>query len=175
MQTRRKRTEHGFTLMEVMLAMVVFLMMSLMFAAVFPVAVRAGKLSSNYAQATQIAQHKIDQLRAAGVGKLGYSSLNAAQIVDPMASPPAGLPATYTFTTVDGLASNGTNNGYFPPGSGGTITIRDYNAYLTSLGAASPVPAGVMDYVTINIQWSGGGVSSGSYTTSALIIKMKHN
>lgn len=157
------------------MAMTVFLMMSVMFAAVFPVAVRAGKMSNNYAQAAQLAQHKIDQVRAAGIGKLGYNDLSTAQIVDPMANPPAGLPATYAFTGVDGLANSGTNNGYFPLGSTGTLTVRDYNAYLTSQGASSPVPAGVMDFITVTIQWSGGGVSPGSYTASALIIKMKHN
>lgn len=172
---QRRKSQSGFTLMEVVLAMVIFLMMSVMFAAVFPIAVRAGKLSNNYAQAAQLAQHKIDQVRAAGINKLGYSDLNAAQIIDPMATPPSGLPATYTFTAVDGLAPSGGNGGYFPPGSTGTLTISDYNAYLTSQGKVSPVPTGVMDYITINIQWSGGGVSSGSYTTSALIIKMKHS
>ena len=52
------------------MALVVFTMMTLMFAAVFPMAVRGAQYSSNYAQAAMLAQHKMDQLRSAGFDKL---------------------------------------------------------------------------------------------------------
>ena len=63
--------------------MTVFMMMTLVFAAVFPVALRGAQFSNNYAQAALLAQHKIDQLRAAGFSKMDYTDLNNLGIVDP--------------------------------------------------------------------------------------------
>ncbi len=182
MQTRhiqRRNRQNGFTVAEVVLALTVFLIMTLVFAAVFPLAVRGAQFSNNYAQAGQLAQHKIDQLRAAGFTKIDYTDLNALSIVDTMSSPPASLPASFPFTSSDNLTSNGTTQGYFPPGSTGTIYICDYNSGATFadgtvLPGNSAVPAGQVDYVTIKIKWTGGGVSSGSYSVSAMIIKMLH-
>ena len=97
------RRQRGFTIMEVVLAMTVFLMMVLMFAAAFPLTVRAAQFSSNYAQATQLAQHKIDQLRAAGYGSLNGAALAGTGIINsatPVANP-AGSPTgstSYSFT-----------------------------------------------------------------------------
>lgn len=170
----RRARRSGFTLIEVALSLVVFLMMTLVFAAVFPMAVRAAKFSNNYSQAAMLAQHKIDQLRAAGISKLDYADLSSQGIVDTMTTPPSSLPATYTFTTVDNIASTGTTTGYFPTGSTGTLTVRDYNAYVTGQGSACSVPAGVMDYVTVTLNWSGAGVSTGTYSLSAIIIRMPH-
>lgn len=171
---RRVQTS-GFTLIEVTMALVVLLMMTLMFAAVFPIAVRGSKMSDNYAQAAQIAQHKIDQLRAAGFSSLNYTSLNGAGIVDTTASPPASLPATYHFESSDNLVNNGSNNGYYPPGSTGTVTIQDYYTYAVSKGITSGIPpAGAVDYITVTITWTGGGVQGGTYSASAMVIQMKH-
>ncbi len=76
--TRRFRQRHGFTIAEVMLSLTVFTMMTLMFAAVFPMAVRGSMYSSNYAQATMLAQHKMDQLRSAGYDKLNFNPASGA-------------------------------------------------------------------------------------------------
>ncbi|MBV9850326.1 MAG: prepilin-type N-terminal cleavage/methylation domain-containing protein [Armatimonadetes bacterium] len=166
--TRRRRRQRGFTLMEVTLALIIFLMMTLVFAAVFPVAVRGAQFSNNYAQAAQLAQHKIDQLRAAGFSKMDYTDLYNQGIIDAMNAPPASLPYSFTFTGADNLVSAGTTQGFFPPGSAGTISVVDYSTMNPT------VPAGQVDYVTIAINWSGGGISSGSYQVSAMIIKMAH-
>jgi len=170
MRKPRRHTGRGFTLMEVTLALIVFLMMTLMFAAAFPMALRAAKFSNNYTQAAQIGQHKIDQMRAAGVNNLTYAGLSNQGIIDasPMTSP-------YSFTTVDALANNGTNHGYFPTGSTGTITVQDYHDFQAASGVTPTVPEGVMDYVTVTITWTGGGVSTGNYHVSAIIIKMRHS
>ena len=175
---RRKSGRQGFTLIEVMFASIIFLMMALMFAAVVPMSVRAAKFGNNYSQAAMLAQHKIDQLRAVGIGKIDYADLSTASIIDTMATPPSPdtTPYTFTFNTVDNVVSTGANTGYFPAGStGGTISVVDYNAYQISKGVATPsVPAGVMDFITVTIAWSGGGVSSGTYSASAVIVKMAH-
>ena len=61
---RRNNLRRGFTMAEVMMALAVFTMMTLMFAAVFPMAVRGAQYSSNYAQGSMLAQHKMDQIRS---------------------------------------------------------------------------------------------------------------
>jgi len=152
--------------MEVMLALIVFMMMTLMFAAAFPVAVRAARISNNYAQATELAQHKIDHLRSASYSNLSsVSILQGRGIID---SPqPTGYPITnptgfttgsaqYTFTTTDSLTN------YFPPGSTGVVTISPDSA----------APSGQMKDVTVTISWTGGGASSGQYTARTKIANL---
>ena len=164
--TASRRRQRGFTIMEVVLAMTVFLMMTLMFAAAFPLTVRAAQSSSNYAQATQVAQHKIDQLRAAGYGSLNGAALAGLGIIDSATAVtnPAGLPAgstSYSFTTVDNLVGTAASplSGYFAPGSTGTVTISpDSNS-----GSGT-----VLD-VSVLISWTGGSGASGNYSVSAVI------
>ena len=152
------RRQRGFTIMEVVLAMTVFLMMVLMFAAAFPLTVRAAQFSSNYAQATQIAQHKMDQLRAVGYGSLNGAALAGTGIIDSATAVanPTGSPSgstSYSFTASDNLTA------YFAAGSGGTVTISpDTNS------GSSPV----LD-VTVLVSWTGGSVSSGNYSVTAVI------
>ncbi len=172
---RRRRGRSGFTLMEVAMAMMVFTMMTLMFAAVFPMAVRGAQHSSNYAQGTMLAQHKMDQLRTTGYIRLvDPAKLAPTGIID---NPqPAGYPivsngaTTYSFTSVDSLVSDGTTKGYFAAGSTGTVTVSDYAAGAAPSGT-SGVPAGTLAYVTVTISWVGGGISSGSTSVSAIISK----
>ena len=160
-RTRRS----GFTLAEVMLALAVFSMMTLMFAAVFPTAVRGAQFSGNYAQGTMLAQQKMEQLRANGYGSLvddvqstALDKLKSLQLID--GQNPDG---SYDFTTSDNLTNNGVTQGYFPPGSTGTITVMPYTA--------GGVPGGSLVYVTITVAWTGGGVSNGSTSVSAIISK----
>lgn len=167
---RRSAAGRGFTLVEVTLALIVFLMMTLVFAAVFPTALRSAKFSNNYSQAAQIAQHKIDQMRAAGISNITYTGLLNQNIIDPVTPAPTGLPFTAPFTLTDGLANNGSgNNGYFPVGSTGTITVQDYHTI------NSAIPTGQMDYVTVALNWTNGSAAPSQYQVSAIIIKMKHN
>ena len=72
----------GFTLIELAIAMFVFGMILILFGAIFPVATRAGHTGGNYAQATFLAQHKIDQLRNAGAAKLDGASLVGLGLID---------------------------------------------------------------------------------------------
>jgi len=172
---RRPSINAGFTIAEVALSMIIFVMMTLMFAAVFPMAVRGAHFSSNYAQAATISQHKLDQLRAAGYGRLfnptGDNGLASLSIID---SPqPTGYPitgggaTTYSFTTADNLVSSGTSRGYFPGGSVGTVTIQDYNTFNTGAGVAG----GTLAYVTVKIAWSGASLAPSNYRVSTIIAK----
>jgi len=158
---RRKSRRGGFTIAEIALALIVFTMMTLMFAAVFPMAVRGAQYSSNYAQATLVAQHKMDQIRSMGYKKTTMpSDLVGLNIID-SATPNAN--GSYNFTNADNLVSSGGVQGYFPAGSQGTVTISDYNA------TNSSVPSGTIVLVKVNITWVGGGVSTGSYSLTTMI------
>ena len=166
---RRRRA--GVTITEVALTLIIFAMMTMLFAAVFPMTIRGAQYSGNYSQAAMIAQHKMDQLRSTGAGGLTPGHLADISAIDQ--SQPTGYPltvpggATYSFTTADSLVNDGTTHGYFAPGSQGLVTIADYTAVHNSSG----IPAGTLYYVTVTVNWVGGGVSNGSYTTSSIIAK----
>jgi Tfp pilus assembly protein PilV len=152
-----KRCLRGFTIIEVTISMMVFLMMILVFAAVFPFAVRTAQFSNNYSQAALIAQHKIDQLHSAGYSRLNYNALSGLGIIDSSNSAP------YSFAGVDHLVNGNGNSGFFGPGSTATITIQDYNL------VNSAIPAGQMDYVTVIVRWVTPNMPAGTYKVSTLI------
>ena len=141
--------------------------MTVMFAAVFPMAVRGAQYGGNYAQGTMLAQHKMEQLRTTGYGRLVTDQLPRAS-----ADKLSGLNSltartrdgSYDFTSSDNLTSTATTQGYFPPGSTGTITVTPYVT-------AGGVPSGTLAYVTVTIAWTGGGVSNGSTSVSAIVSK----
>lgn len=148
----------GFTLIEVTVAMMIFLAMILMFAAVFPIAVRGAIFSNDYSQAVALCQHKMDQLRQEGFNNMGDSGsvLSNDGVIDAV-TPPTALPYTYTFTNCDNLTS------FFPSGATGTITIQDATG-LTSVYDA-----------TVQIQWNLPNNGKSSYTLHAMIVKNEPN
>ncbi|MDH7603165.1 MAG: type II secretion system protein [Armatimonadota bacterium] len=88
----------GFTLVEVLLSLGVFVVLTLIFSASVPLAHRTAKLNGQYSQAISLCQHKIDQLRAIGYGRINYTELSDAQVIDesPSYSP-------FSFTEVDSV------------------------------------------------------------------------
>lgn len=90
----------GFTLVEVIISIFVLGALTLIFAACVPVARKTARMNGNYSQAISLCQHKIDQLRAVGFGRLNYTELEDAQIIDPT---PNGSP--YSFVAVDEVAT----------------------------------------------------------------------
>jgi hypothetical protein len=121
----------------------------LAFGALFPTAAKSSKMNGNYAQAVSIAQHKIDQLRSVGYGRLNFTELNNAGIID--ATPTA---APFSFSGVDNLAS------YFPAYSG-TIDVSYVNT-----------PEGTtLAQVTVAVTWTGQGdkATGGNATLVSLI------
>jgi prepilin-type N-terminal cleavage/methylation domain-containing protein len=168
---RKRLGRAGFTLIEVTLAMVVFLMMTMVFAAVFPVAIRASRMSNNYAQAALITQHKIDELRGVGFDGLvpnssKFSTLPSLGYIDTPTTTPSSLPYTVYFTNADNLVADSAGPGYFPNGAVGQITVKDYSTVDSTMSGAT----GNVDMVTISITWPGGAGAGGSYTASALIV-----
>lgn len=174
MQTMHKQNKRrrGFTLVEIMIAVVIFTLMILACAAAFPVALRAGHAGNNYAQAALIAQHKIDQCREQGYSSIyrgagvAVTKLGDLNIVDDNSGQanPAGYPAgseAYTFTAADNLAASN-----FPAGTKGTLIIGPPNTG----GASHWTPVGQIVQVTVVIAWPAGAQTAGAFTTHTLIV-----
>jgi len=93
-------SRRGGALLEVMIALMVFACMMITFASSIIIAKSSSKMNGQYAQAISLCQHKVDQLRAVGFGRLNYTELNDAGIVDdtPTQSP-------YSFVVSDDVSS----------------------------------------------------------------------
>lgn len=117
------------------------------FFALMPMSFKTGKMVGSYQQASSLLQHKVDQMRGVGYGRLTYAELKDAGIID--ASPST---APYSFKTVDGLTSL-----YSVPTA--TIQISDYSASIKR--------------VTVTLIWSGSSMQQGrgDMTVTALIAK----
>jgi prepilin-type N-terminal cleavage/methylation domain-containing protein len=118
--TRHHRTTRGFTLIEVMISLFVFALLTVIFASSLILGKASSKMNGQYAQAISLCQHKIDQLRAVGYGRLNYTELDDAEIVDPS---PTSSP--YSFVVVDEVAN------YLPgpshtQGPTATLTIANH-------------------------------------------------
>ncbi len=117
------------------------------FAALLPIAARGTQMVGNYQQASSLVQHKIDELRSVGYGRLTYTELLSAGIIDaaPTTSP-------FNFATVDGLNS-------IYPNATGTIDITNFSTSIRQ--------------VTVTVTWDSSSIKqcNGSLQAVALIAK----
>ncbi len=82
----------GSTFIEVMIMLMVLTCLVIVFSGSVLMAKRSSKINGQYAQASSLCQHKIDQLRALGYGRLTYSELSDAEVIDATpASQPYGF------------------------------------------------------------------------------------
>jgi len=112
-----------------------------------PTAMKTGKMVGNHQQAASLVQHKIDQLRGVGWGRLNHTEMVNAGIIDanPGASP-------YSFVLVDGI------HGMYVEAVA-TITVEDFSPQVKK--------------VTVTLTWTGSAQrqGNGTLTASALIAK----
>lgn len=112
-----------------------------------PTAMKTGKMVGNHQQAASLVQHKIDQLRGVGWGRLNHTEMVNAGIIDatPGASP-------YSFVLVDGI------DGMYVEAVA-TITVEDFSPQVKK--------------VTVTLTWTGSAQrqGNGTLTASALIAK----
>lgn len=96
MAKARNHSNKGFTLVEVMISLITFAVLTIIFGAAVPLAKKTAHMNGQYAQAISLCQHKIDQLRAVGYGRINYTELSDAGIIDdiPTTSP-------FSFNEVD--------------------------------------------------------------------------
>lgn len=147
MRRSPRNKKSGFSLVEAAIAMMVVAAAAGVFFALMPMSFKTGKMVGSYQQASSLLQHKVDQMRGVGYGRLTYAELKDAGIID--ASPST---APYSFKTVDGLTSL-----YSVPTA--TIQISDYSASIKR--------------VTVTLIWSGSSMQQGrgDMTVTALIAK----
>lgn len=112
---RAGRHRRGITSLEILFAVTLVFAASMMYVALVPSALKTERMMANHQQATSLLQHKVDQLRGVGYGRLTYDELKDAGIIDatPTSSP-------YRFNTVDRLTD------YYKAATG-TITITDFD------------------------------------------------
>jgi prepilin-type N-terminal cleavage/methylation domain-containing protein len=134
----------GYTLIEVMVAMFLISMAAITFSAMMPMAAKGSHMVSNYQQASSLVQNKIDEIRAVGYGRIDYTDLLAAGIID---SSPTSSP--YSFTGVGGLDT-------ILPGASGTISVSNYSTTIKQ--------------VTVTVSWAGGGIKQDTGTLSAVAL-----
>jgi prepilin-type N-terminal cleavage/methylation domain-containing protein len=140
---RLKTKRGGFTLIEVVISLAVFTMVILVFAVSMPMAEKSADMNGQYAQAISLCQHKIDQLRSVGYGRITYDELSDAGIID--TSPSSGL--YFSFTGVDNISTY--------------LQNPDARIYITN------VSTGIVE-VTVTITWK---KSSYETKTSTLTVK----
>jgi hypothetical protein len=118
---------------------------AILFGSLYPTAAANAHASGAYSQAMNAAEHKAEQLRVLGYGRLSYRELLAAGVIDPTAGPPP-----YRFEQTDGLAGR-------LPGAVGTIDLAPAGPDLT--------------LATVRISWTDlhGGPGGRSYAVSMLI------
>jgi prepilin-type N-terminal cleavage/methylation domain-containing protein len=141
------RKKRGYTLLEVIVALGLVATGTLAFGAMVPMSARSSRMNANYQQAVSLLQHKIDQCRAVGWGRLTYTELQNAGIID--ASP---VTSPYSYATVDTLTS-------IYPSATGTLQVSDYNSDIRQ--------------VTVTLTWTGSPVrqGNGTLTATAMIAK----
>lgn len=119
------RSSRGFTLVEIMVVLFVLAVIVMIFAGSVVMAEKAAHVNGQFAQALSLCQHKLDQLRAVGYGRLNYTELDDAEIVDPT---PTSSP--FSFVVVDEAA-----NYLLSPTA--TLTIQDLTAGKTKIVTAT--------------------------------------
>ena len=139
----RRGPRRGFTLVEAMISLFVFGLVTVIFASSLVVAKSASTMNGQYAQAISLGQHKIDQLRAMGYGRLTFTELRNAERVDatPTTSP-------YSFAGVDAVAT-------CLPNPTATLTIAD---------AAGSYDSTRVKVVTVTMTWKASPTRTGNST-----------
>ena len=142
-----KRAHRGFTWIEILASIFIVGLSAVFFASLYPMATKSQLMVGNHQQALGLIQHKIDQLRAIGYGRLTYTELKDAGIID---ATPASSP--YRFDGVDSLTT-------IYPAAQGTITISDFSSNVRQ--------------ATVSLTWSGSArrQGNGSLSLTTLIAK----
>ena len=137
MESMRNSSRSGFTLLEVVVSVFVLTMVALVFATTIPAARKAAYMNGQYAQATSVCQHKLDELRAIGPGRMDtFQELVDAQVVDatPTSSP-------YSFTARDNLVNhlNDPAQDLRLPMATGRLTVAKNATYSDAMNATVTV------------------------------------
>lgn len=141
----RRGKRRGASLIEIVITIFLMAMAVMTFGGFYPTAARSSQMSGNHAQAISLVQHKVDQLRAMGYGRLTYTELRNAGVIDSTSTA-----SPYRFEQIDGLSSQ-------LPAAVGTIALASAGSDLMQ--------------VTIKVTWTGfpAKTNSGTYEIKTLI------
>ena len=141
----RMRSTRGHSLLEIPLSMLLLSTATVVFASLYPTASKASRMTGSHSQAVSAVQHKVDELRAVGYGRLNYIDLRAAGIVDATATT-----SPYHFEVTNDLQRQ------FPDPVG-TVSVSSAGTNLA--------------LVTVRLHWAGapGKVMEGNHEVSVLI------
>jgi type II secretory pathway pseudopilin PulG len=168
-----KRSKKAFTLLEVVLSIVFFTMMTLLIAATLPMATRSSRQSSDTVQASSLLMHKIDQLQGATYSRLDATELTNLGIVDGAGTLPATNPVgaetgAAEFTLTDRLTTFFVNAAADPRGR---IELAPY-APSQKVGAGGAVTYAVVQ-ATVTVTWRDSRSQLRSVSMRTLIPKAK--
>ncbi len=142
-QSRRAGVHRGLSLLDVVMGTMLIAFGVIAFASLYPTASQSARMTSEYSQAIAAVQHKVDQMRAIGYGRITYTDLKNIRVID--ASPTV---APYRFDGVDSLAN------YFQ-NPVGTISVSAYSATIRS--------------VTVTLTWNSRPTKTSSHAITTLI------
>ncbi|MCE5323607.1 hypothetical protein LLG46_09875 [bacterium] len=97
-----KRHQRGVGLIDLIITLFLLATAGAIFSAAFPTAISASRQAKEYKLATAIAQRKMEQLRSMGYASLTQPLLAINSVIDSNSSE---SPNTFTFTSVDNIAS----------------------------------------------------------------------
>ncbi|MEN6372808.1 MAG: hypothetical protein ABFD64_12445 [Armatimonadota bacterium] len=127
------RSNRGVGLIDVMITVMLLGMAGVIFTATFPTGHSALNQAEDTKKAVELAQKKLEQVKALGYESLSYTNLRAANAIDEdQTSSP------YNFTSVDNLAKSLAS-------SSGTLEITNYAAGIKK--------------VVATVSWNSSGVA----------------
>jgi type II secretory pathway pseudopilin PulG len=173
-----KPWKRAFTMLEVVLAVLFFTMMTLMVAATIPMAARSSRRGADTVQASSLLMHKIDQLQSAGYAKMNGVDLGGLNIIDNTGSGILNSPdprvnengdgtGDAPFTRADNLDAFFANYASQPEG---TIELAPYQPSLVV--GSSPNRYSVIQ-ATVTVTWRDPRGNPQSVSMRTLIPKAK--
>jgi hypothetical protein len=172
----------AFTSLEVVIALFILALMTLMFVATLPIATYGARYGNSYATAASLVNHKINQLEEVGYYAMDGTQLLSKGIVDsstpmPTANPNGMTTATLEFTDVDKLwkffAQGQTTGGARHTGTDaptGTIAIAPYTPSVVTVSGTNIAK---VIQATVTVAWTPSGRPRSEYSVTTLIPRKK--
>ncbi|CAN5902179.1 hypothetical protein BH23ACT11_BH23ACT11_24390 [soil metagenome] len=148
MSVKRLQNESGYSLVEVMVAIMLLGLAILPMVGMFDAGLRAAVLGSNYDQARALANEQLEEIKALPYKKPGGPADSVVELHPPVASPPSTTEGTFTYT----------------------ITTRYVDALLSNPRISPPSP---QMRVEVTVRWDGNDSNCGGdtkcYTTTGYV------
>jgi type II secretory pathway pseudopilin PulG len=153
-----RKQNRAFTMLEVVLSVLFFTMMTLLVAVSIPMAARSSRQSSDTVQASSLLRHKIDQLQGAGYSQMNGVDLKRLNVIDnagmgvlnspnPTANANGDQSGDAPFTRADNLEAFFVNASSHPEGH---IEIAPYQPSVKGSGGGTYY---TVIQATVSVRW----------------------